>query len=387
MKRISLIIIVCTCLPLTLFGYQADQALAKLVEEKVQHYLDSVYDPETDFGGATVGVVLPDDQVLEFAVGLSDIAAQTPMEPDHRMLGGSTGKIFLSASIMQLVETGEIALDDKLESYLGHHTWYQRLQNASKISIRNLLQHSSGLSRYILEPDFQVDLRKDPDRQWEPSELVSYVLDKDPLFEAGSAFAYSDTNYILLGMVLETVKRNSMYEYIDNHILKPGKLDRVSPQLSRRIEKLAVGYSSDDDPFYQGVVVENGIYKHNLQFEYGGGGFVNNARDLARAGKLIYENTFFKEELMEEFLNGISAEGLRGQWGLGVHINNSAIGTSYGHSGFFPGYISQMLYFPDHGFSIAFQVNTSDQSKLSIYRKLFRLIPLIANELKNKSKD
>jgi D-alanyl-D-alanine carboxypeptidase len=250
------------------------------------------------------------------------------------------------------------------------------------LTIRHLLQHSSGISRYVFAPEFQKDVKLDPDRTWVPEELLSYVFDKEPLFEAGSDFSYSDTNYIVLGMVIETLTGASLYDYIEAHILKPMDLNRVSPQIDRKITGLATGYSSEQDPFFPGTVVEDGTYRYNLQFEWAGGGFVNNARDLARAGKMIYENALFGKPLMEEYLKGIPAKGSGGAWGLGVHIAKSPIGTSYGHSGFFPGYITNMLYFPEYGFSIAFQVNTSDNKNLSLYRKLHKLIPVIAGYLK-----
>jgi D-alanyl-D-alanine carboxypeptidase len=362
------------------YGFQVETD--KIFEKTIQSKLDSIYDPKEDFGGATIGIILPDESSYSFALGYSDMNNNVRMSTKNRMLGGSTGKILVSASIMQQVEKGTINLDDKLQVYLGNNTWFGRIQNFDKITIRNLLQHSSGISRYVFNEEFLKDVQLDADRFWSPPELLSYVFDKESLFSPGSEFAYSDTNYILLALVLEKVSGLSMYEYINDHILSPFKLDNIHPQLERSIEDLPIGYNGADDVLYPGIVVQNGKYKYNLQFEWGGGGFVVTSTDLARVGKLIWENKVFSQSLNADFFDGIEATGLGGHWGLGVHImTNETYGKSYGHSGFFPGYVTNLLYFPEYGFSIAYQVNTSERDKLGLFRKINSLIPEIQKYL------
>ncbi len=349
------------------FGFQSSY---DEVDNHLKQVLDTLYDENDDFAGATLGVVLPDGKVLSYGIGYQNIEEKTPMDPASRMLGGSTGKIFVSASLMQLVERGRLQLDDRVSQYLGKYEWYSRIQNTETLTLRNLMQHASGISRYVFGDTFQEDVHKDPDRIWKPEELLAYVFDMDPLFEAGTDFAYSDTNYILLAMVLEEVTGTTMYQYVQDNFLSPHEFELTTPQVRRKIEGLAVGYNRPDDDFYPGVVVKDGDYKYNLQFEWAGGGFVTNSSELARAGKLIYENQLFSADLMGDFLNGIDAKRLGGTWGLGVHIQDTPQGQSWGHSGFFPGYITNMRYYPDHRFCVAYQVNTSDPRHLSLYRKM-----------------
>lgn len=355
------------------FQQKQDSEFIKTIESA----LDSLYDENKDFGGATIGIVMPDNAQYQFAIGYADVDKKIKMSTNNLMLGGSTGKVFVSASIMQQVAQGNINLDDKLINYLKEYEWFKRVQNFNTVTIRNLMQHSSGISRYVFVDQFLSDVQKDPDRHWKPEELLSYVFDKAPLFKAGTSFEYSDTNYILLAMALEKVTGMSMYSYIDKAILKPFNLSNIKPQINRTIANLPIGYNADEDPFYPGAVVESNQYKYNVQFEWAGGGFVVSALDLARTGKLVYENTLFSESLNPDFYKGIDAKALGGQWGLGVHISNSSLGKSYGHSGFFPGYTTNLLYYPKLRFSIAFQVNTSDRQKLSLYRKLHQLMPII----------
>ena len=360
-----------------LFSFQHGEQDATKIKNFIAIELNKIYNAEKDFGGATIGIVLPNGNAHSFAIGLSNVAKKTLMKPNDRMLGGSTGKVFLSAALMQLVEKKQISLDKKVSNYLGHLPWYKRIQNHESITIRNLMQHASGISRYVYEKQFQIDIHKDADRKWTPKELLSYVFDQKPLFVAGSQFAYSDTNYIILAMVLEKVTKTTMYDYIYKNITQPFMLKSITPQTKRKIKGLSAGYNAKDDPLFPGDVLKNGKYKYNVQFEWAGGGFVMNSVDLAKAGKLIYEGKVFSESLLPEFFKGIDAKGLGGTWGLGVHIRKTPTGMSYGHSGFFPGYLTNMIYFPETKLSIAFQVNTTNQKNLSLYRKLFKMVSII----------
>lgn len=347
--------------------------------DKIQLKMTSIYDT-IDHAGAIFAVVLPDGTYGAVPVGYADQEAQVAMKAEHRMLGGSTGKIFVSAVIMQLVEEGVLDLDQPVQVYLGHYDWYQRVQNAELLTLRNLMRHSSGISRYVFEASFQQEVLLDPDRVWKPEELLAYVFDKEPLFVPGTDFAYSDTNYILAAMVLEEITGKTMYKLVKKRILKPFRLKRISPQVKRKIKGLAVGYNGQNDPFFPGRTVENGVYQYNLQFEWAGGGFVMNPQDLARAGKLIYEGKVFKPELLPEFFDGVDAKRLGGRWGLGVHITDTPYGKAYGHSGFFPGYITNMQYFPEKGIAIAYQTNTSDADHRALFYALREVVKLVMEE-------
>ena len=381
MPQLILLIILLFATGVNCYSQELKSIDQEKFNELIQSKLDSIYNSAIDFGGATIGIVLPDGRKSSFSVGFSDVEEKIKMKPSDRMLGGSTGKIFVSSSIMQLVEKGTLNLDDNVRKYFIDIDWFRRVQNSDQLTIRNLLQHSSGISRYVFEEKFQNDIKKDPDRIWHPEELLSYVLDKEPLFEPGSDFAYSDTNYIILGMIIEKVTGISMYDYIDKNILSPSGIEHISPQTKRVLDGLVPGYNSVDDSFYPGKVVEDGVYKYNVQFEWAGGGYVMNTADLAAAGKLIYEGNVFSKDLFSEFFSGIEAKGLGGEWGLGVHMRNTPDGLTYGHSGFFPGYVTNMIYYSDYKFAIAIQVNTSARDNLGLFRKLNAFMPQVIDAI------
>lgn len=116
------------------------------------------------FPGTTLGVVLPNGESFGLAVGYSDREAKTPMKPDDRMLAGSTGKTFAAATALQLVKEGKIDLDAKVEKYLGTEPWFAQLPNAKDITVRQLMNHTSGLVRYEFKDTFTKDLTANPEK-------------------------------------------------------------------------------------------------------------------------------------------------------------------------------------------------------------------------------
>ena len=108
-------------------------------------------------------------------------------------------------------------------------------------------------------------------------------------------------------------------------------------------------------------MIENGKFVINPQLEWTGGGWASTGEDLARWAKLIYEGKAYDPSLLPQTLDGVIAPmlGRDTKYGLATIIRNTPVGISYGHSGFFPGYVTDMMYFPDKKIAVAVQVNTS----------------------------
>ena len=314
------------------------------------------------FPGATLGVVLANGESFGLAVGFSDRDAKTPMKPTDRMLAGSVGKTFAAATALQLIKEGKIALDDKIEKYLGGEPWFARLPNAKDITVRQLMNHTSGLVRYEFKEQFTKDLTANPEKVWKPAELLAYLFDTKAPFEAGKSWDYSDTNYIVLGMIIEKVTGKRFYDEANRRLINPLKLTDTIQQDRPRLKGVVQGYAGPDTPFGgTDAMIVNGKFAINPQFEWTGGGYASTAQDLARWAKMIYEGKAFSPELLPQVLDGVAAPmiGRETNYGLGVIIWKTTLGTAYGHSGFFPGYITQMMYFPEHRAAVAVQINTS----------------------------
>ena len=329
--------------------------------QKLQAKLDD-WHKNGKFAGATLGVCLADGKCFGLATGYSDSEAKTPMKPSDLMLAGSVGKTFAAVVALQLVKEGKLNLDDKIEKYLGKEVWFSRLPNAKDITVRQLMNHSSGLVRYEFNPKFLKDLNANPDKTWKPEELIAYLFDTKANFEAGKDWDYSDTNYIVLGMIIEKVTGKKYYDLATKRILKPLKFKRTFPQDRQFLKGVVQGYAGVGNEFTgKDKMLENGKFIINPQFEWTGGGMVSNSEDLARWATLMYEGKAFDASLVAEMLNGVPAKlGRDSKYGLGVIIRKSQTGVlTYGHSGFFPGYMTEMMYFPDKKISVAVQVNTS----------------------------
>ncbi len=128
------------------------------------------------------------------------------------------------------------------------------------------------------------------------------------------------------------------------------------------LDRVVQGYAGEDNPFGgQDRMLREGKMIINPQFEWTGGGYASTSADLARWARAFYEGRAFDASLMPQVLDGVEAPmlGRGAKYGLGTIIRSSSKAQSYGHSGFFPGYMTEMMYFPDRRLAIAVQVNSS----------------------------
>lgn len=320
--------------------------------------------------GINVGYVLADGRAVGLATGLADVEAGVALKPGDRMLLGSIGKTYVAAVVLQLVAEGKLDLDEPIARWFADATWFERVPNAASLTLRILMMHRSGIPRHIFVREFLAAVRADPDRVWAPEELVSWILDAPPQFPADSGFAYADTNYILVGMIVEKATGRRYYDELQHRILEPLGLGRTAPSASRELVGLVPGYSSLARLFGAAPqvsignvaafkVVSDGRYFINPQLEWTGGGLVTTAEDLARWGKQLYGGGALEPGSRAAMLKGKPSPPLGGDYGLGVQVLGAGTwGPSYGHEGVMPGYISVLRYFPDHDVAIAVQINT-----------------------------
>jgi D-alanyl-D-alanine carboxypeptidase len=313
--------------------------------------------------GATLGIVLSDDTAIALASGVSDRTKNTPMRADDLLLAGSTGKTFFAAVALQLIERGQLDLDAPISKYLGDRVWFARLPNARDITVRMLMTHTSGLVRYEMNPTFTADLRAQPDKSWTPEEEIAYLLDAEPPFAAGKGWDYSDTNYIVLGMIMERITGTKLYDEVQRRFLTPLQLTRVVPSTSRRIAGLIPGYAGTRDPLgLPDEVLANGVFVINPQFEWTGGGYATSAPDLARWGHALYTARAVSPKMRDLMISSAVPARLGPEtgYGLGVIVRRATpVGATWGHSGFFPGYQTELLHLPDRHVTLALQINSS----------------------------
>ena len=198
------------------------------LKKEIQAKLDSIR-MKTGFPGATLAFVLKDGTKLNFATGLADVENNKKMQPYGRMFVGSTGKTYVSAVAMQLIDAGKLDLDEKVSKYFEGEDWYGRIPNHSEITVRMIMNHTGGIPRYVLKQTFNDALGAAPDKVWKPEELLSYIFDDPPAHEPGKGWVYSDTDYIILGMIIEKICKNTYYSELKKRVLVPLKLKDTDP--------------------------------------------------------------------------------------------------------------------------------------------------------------
>jgi D-alanyl-D-alanine carboxypeptidase len=350
---------------------------------RLQFLLDSLR-TAANYPGLSMAIVTKEDRLIALTSGYNDRDKRSPLSTSHRFLQGSVGKTYASAIALRLVQQGRIDLDKKVSDYLAHHGWYARIPNASGITVRMLLNHTSGVMRYEFKDEFLKDLTANPDKTWRPEDLLQYVLDEKASFAPGEGWEYSDTNYILLGMIIEQVTGLKYYDLLEKDILVANNLDHTFPQDQRKLEGLAQGYAGPENEFggKDQVIDTKGVFIINPQFEWTGGGVYSTTSDLAKWGKLLYEGKIVDTGIL--LSSAVEAKlGKDTKYALGVIIRSTVLGPSYGHSGFFPGYLTELLYFPNDGFSIALQCNSSDIKQLRL--PLLRCAMILAQAVKHQT--
>jgi len=341
----------------------------------IQFYLDSVRQA-CGFPAIRATVLSGNQAPVTVVSGYANLETKTPLKANDLLLSGSTPKMFYATLALLLMEEGRLNLEDKLEKYIGERAWYGRLPNAPDITLRHLLNHTAGVPEYYELGDFMKRLREEPDNNWTLDALVAYVLDQSPLNKAGEKFSYADTHYLLLGMALEKILGDSVYPEIKRRILKPLGMRHTKPSDSRRIKGLVCGYSMPNSPFgFSGATIRDGLFVINPQIEQMGGGYVSTTADWVRFIHGLMNGKILSAKSLEIMKTGVVAPitSAEDQYGLGLQIRPSPKGTGFGHGGWFPGYLTEVEYFPEAGVAIALQFNTDDVKQLRGHPRKYTL--------------
>ena len=349
------------------------------LEKRFQQTLDQLC-RDAGFPGATAAFALGEARPALFATGLADREQRLAMTPEARMLSGSTGKSFVAAVVLALVQEGRLELDAPISTWLGTKSWFPRLPNAEDLTLRMLLRHQSGIPDHVHSERFAQALKakiqaEGPDARLVPDELIALVLDEKPLFSAGRGYAYSDTNYILAGMIIEKVTGNSYYAELDRRFLEPLKLVRTRPADRRRLPGLVPGYIRGESPFgLPHKVMKDGILVYNPASEWTGGGLISNPGDLVRWARMLYTGRAIPGDYLDDLLDSVPKDrpqreryGPSVRYGLGVTIRESRFGTAYGHRGWTPGYLSIFEFYPAHDLAVALQINELAPHDMTLY--------------------
>jgi D-alanyl-D-alanine carboxypeptidase len=293
--------------------------------------------------GAVVGIWQDGREPYVRAFGVSNTATGEPMTADMHMRIGSTTKSFVVTAILILADQGKLNLDDTIDRYV------KGVPNGDKITLRQLAAMRSGLFNYADE--INPKMPEQPFRQWTPRELVEVAVRHPPLFPPGNAFDYSNTNTVLLGLVVEAVSGQSLKSFIDEHILKPrGMTHTTFPEAAEIPSPHAHGYLALPD----GKIVD--ATEWNPSWGWAAGNMISTLEDMRVWARLFAGGELFStaSKIERDRFLSAPAEGEGALYGLGVEYQNGWIG----HNGNTLSYMAYPYYLPAEGITMVVLLNT-----------------------------
>ena len=258
------------------------------------------------------------------AAGQADIARGKPMTVEHRFRVGSITKSMVATVVLRLVQEGELSLDDTVGQLLPG-----LLPDGELITLKDLLSHTSGLPDYYDEvPAARPILRRAP---VDHHALVVAAGRADSLFLPASAQDYSNTNYAVLGLVVEQVTGRSLEANLDRRIFEPAHMTAASLRMTRvREEPLAHGYLDGDD-----------VTSRELSWAWAAGGVVSDAADVDRFFHALFAGELVDTEVVDEMAEPVADDlNVWSGYGLGLAEITNRCGKAVGHLGVVDGYAS-----------------------------------------------
>lgn len=315
------------------------QAGAAAAQDDLRGRLGGLLDDwriERNITGVAMAVAGPGISVIELASGTAVAAENTAMTPDRRLLISSVTKTFVAATVLQLVDDGALALDDPLGR------WLPGVPSASEITIRQLLSHTSGLANTLA-----------------------------PAFEPGTSFTHSNTNYVLLGHIIELETGAPLHAALRERLFEPLGLDSFHLAGAEPAPSpWGPGYATE----YAGLfgaegpaLVDQRMAMLVASTAWASGALVGTAGDVARFQRALMESAVLEASTLAEmvapspvvdgFVASIGAPDIGGGLGVFLYPFPDPIGIGVGHDGGEPGFRSLTLTFPDHRISVAVLVN------------------------------
>ena len=315
--------------------------------------------------GLSVAIGTGDTVTWTGTAGYSDLYQRIPVKVNDRFCVGSITKTFVARVILQLVEEGKLDLDKTPADYLNLEI-VRNVANTDKATLRQLLNHQSGIPTWEFQPDWIRKGRGDQmelDHIWGKTETLEYAT-KDLLAAThapGQRYAYSNTNYTILGLVIEAVTHHDAAAEIRRRILEPLKLKDTFLESFEENPDGYVNHYHYATPTFENVA---GVHKEfteirpyvvestpaNLSPEWTAGGIVSSARDILRWAQSIRDGELVGEEMQKEAFTYYPPEELprgRARYMQGIsQITHHYKGrTAFGHSGGTLGFTAMMYWF------------------------------------------
>ncbi|MFD7625440.1 serine hydrolase domain-containing protein [Streptomyces sp. NPDC059851] len=317
---------------------QLTPAVARQLDRAVRKVM-----AEAEVPGVMVALSAPGKGEYIRSFGVADKSTGQPMTTNLYMRIGSETKTFTVTALLELVDQGEVGLDDPIGQYVDG------VPNGDRITLRELAGMRSGLYNYSEDPDFFKALTSNPRKPFTPQELLAYSFKHPVMFEPDAKFYYSNTNLILLGLVIEKVSGMKVNDYIDKYVTTPAGLPHtVFPVGAEFPTPHAQGYTDQT----AGGQVQDAT-NWNPSWAWAAGAMVSDLADLRKWARVVATGTLLKPETQAERLKVVDALPGTG-YGLGIFNVQGWIG----HNGSLPGYESLTIFLPEAQATLVVLLNT-----------------------------
>ena len=304
------------------------------------------------------------------AFGINDVKTKDSLNKFGQFRIASVTKTFVAASVLRLWEEKKILLDESISKYISNEHQNILIEggyNPEIITVRHLLNHSSGMYDHTNHPNFFKKIFDNPDHKWTRTEQIKSCIEwGNPVGSVGNQFKYSDTGYVILGGIIENITKSSL----DNAIKKLLRLKQLN------INDTWFEDERDDRRIHQYFRNGKDAYGIDPSIDYfGGGGLISTAEDLSRFFYLLFNNKVFnKESTLQEMLKKYKYKSKASMdYSLGIwEIELSGL-KFYTHSGFWG---TQVVYSPKHdiSFSVNYSKGWSGSRNAPLIHKIFDFI-------------
>lgn len=271
-------------------------------------------------------------RVATTVAGLADTATGRPITSRNQFEIGSNTKTFMSVLALQLVDRRKLDLDAPVSKYLPGV-----VPNGKNITVRMLLNHTSGLFSYTADTDFFAQIDKDPERVWTEQELLDVAFKHEPNFAPGKSWSYSNTNYILIGMILQKQTGKSLPDLVQQRIARPLGLTHTY-FADPRATNTGPGYTHGYAVRFAGP---SPTYVDTASQPIGGwggaaGAIISTPNELARVFSAVLGGKLFSQNQLNQMKTTVDLPAefpFKGGYGLGLMQIKSPCGTVWGHGG------------------------------------------------------
>ncbi|MGB6369895.1 MAG: serine hydrolase domain-containing protein [Atribacterota bacterium] len=343
------------------------------IEEKLQKVLDDGIS-KYDVRGVSAAVIFPDQKVWK---GVSGISHDTvSIKSDMLFAIGSITKNVVAALTLKLAEEGMLSLEDPLSKWLPRYPYVD-----STITIGQLLNHTSGIYMFWDNQEIWDDLKKDRTKVWTPEEVLSYI--KEPHYAPGQGWRYSNTNYLLLAMIVTKATGSNLSTEFNKYFWNPLNINNAYLSIEEDIpSNQAHVYGDNFNNDGSNLDLTFLPRASHESITYGSAGLFMTAEDLAHWCNALFEGEVLHRESINEMLKFVDigfGPRKRG-YGLGVELYMRRISSgerAIGHSGANIGTSVYMVHLPEHHFTVVVMINDFNHKCSQAITK-----DLIANVLK-----